>query len=64
MFSKPQTTENRPQNEFRHNSKFIRHKKTCPTSQHPQNPPKTAKLNLPTTENIQNIANWVSTKGN
>ena len=34
------------QTEFRHNSKFIRHKKTCPTPQHPQNPPKTTKISL------------------
>ena len=34
-----------PQTEFRYNSKFIQHKKTRPTSQHPQNPPKTRKFN-------------------
>ena len=36
--------------EFRHNSKFIRHKKACPTSQHPQNCLETPKFNFKITK--------------
>ena len=64
VFETPKPPEIDPQTEFHHNSKFIRHKQTCPTSQHPPNPPKTFKLHLKITKNIQNLPKCDSAQRN
>ena len=55
MFETPNPPSIDPQTNFHNNSKFIRHKKSCPTAQHPQNPPKTFKFIL----KLQELENWV-----